>query len=66
VTLSLTVSPDGNSAVLDLQPVMSTDKNTTIQLHTESLRQAGFEAPANATLEVESGKSFRRTFTRRK
>jgi len=47
VTLALTVSADGRTATLQVQPISRADKKIRILLHTASLERAGFTAPAS-------------------
>jgi len=48
VTLALTVSTDGQTANLQVQPVTRADKKIRIFLHTASLTEAGFSVPSTA------------------
>ncbi|HEX7632255.1 MAG TPA: hypothetical protein VF388_08985, partial [Lacunisphaera sp.] len=57
VTLSLTVSIDGNDATLHIEPITPSEKSSRILLHTGSLRTAGFGGlPPGETLELAAGK----------
>jgi hypothetical protein len=48
VTLALTVSADGQTANLQVQPVTRADKKIRIVLHTASLAGVGFSVPSTA------------------
>ena len=67
VTLALTVSADGQTASLHVQPVNRADKKIRILVHTASLARAGFSAPASAkdgVIKVQPGQPVKLTFTR--
>ena len=69
VTLSLTVSADGQTADLKVEPISRSDKKTKIVLHTDSLTRAGFAAPANAKkglVEIRTGQPFALKFIKAK
>ncbi len=67
VTLSLTVSGDGNTATLKGEPIVRTDKPIKIVVHTASLEHAGFSAPPakDGTIDVPPGWPFTIVFKRR-
>lgn len=68
VTLSLTVSSDGKTATLAVDPIVRADKNPKIVLHTASLKKAGFEVNSTADrgrIELTPGKAFQQTFLRK-
>lgn len=67
VTLALTVSTDGKTATLQVQPISRADKKIKIVLHTRSLQLAGFTAPASAQdglIEIQPGQPFMLSFSR--
>ncbi|SDR84808.1 hypothetical protein [Opitutus sp. GAS368] len=58
VTLALTVSLDGRTATLKVEPINRADKKIRIVLHTASLEHAGFAPPASAQdglIEIQPG-----------
>jgi hypothetical protein len=58
VTLALTVSADGQTANLQVQPITRADKKIRIVLHTASLAQAGFAVPSttkDGLIEIQPG-----------
>jgi hypothetical protein len=68
VTLALTVSADGKTANLQVQPITRADKKIRIVLHTASLAQAGFTIPATAKdglIEIQPGQPVQLAFARR-
>ena len=67
VTLALTVSADGKTATLTVDPITRADKQIKILLHTQSLELAGFTTPAgtkNGVLAVVAGQPFALRLTR--
>jgi hypothetical protein len=67
VTLALTVSADGKTASLKVDPIIRADKQIKILLHTQSLELAGFTAPAGTkehVIEVVAGQPLALSFTR--
>jgi hypothetical protein len=67
VTLALTVSADGQTANLQVQPVTRADKKIRIVLHTASLAQAGFTVPATAKdglIEIQPGQPVNLLFAK--
>lgn len=66
VTLALTVSADGQTANLKVQPITRADKNIRILLHTASLRAAGFIIPVQEeTIPIQPGQPVQLAFARR-
>jgi hypothetical protein len=66
VTLALTVSADGKTATLNVEPISRSDKAIKIQLHTASLRAAGFEISSkDEAIELQPGQHFSQTFRRK-
>ncbi|HEY0865323.1 MAG TPA: hypothetical protein VGD97_14545 [Lacunisphaera sp.] len=69
VTLALTVSTDGKTATLRIDPINRTDRPGRILLHTASLRAAGFIIPASAKddlIDVQPGQPVSLTFAKDK
>ncbi len=67
VTLALTVSADGQTATLKVEPIIRTDKQIKILLHTKSLALAGFATPSttkDGIIEVVAGQSLTLNFKR--
>ena len=67
VTLALTVSADGQTASLQVEPIIRADKNIKILLHTKSLELAGFATPTDAkdnAIEVIPGQAISLNFKR--
>ncbi len=67
VTLALTVSADGRTASLSVQPVTRAGKKIRILVHTASLVRAGFTVPASAMndqIEMEPGQPLMLTLSR--
>lgn len=65
VTLALTVSADGKTATLQVEPITRTDKTIKIVLHTASLRSAGFAVSAKEeAIEIQPGHRVNLTFKR--
>jgi hypothetical protein len=69
VTLSLTVSADGQTAALKIDPITRADKKIKILLHTDSLTHSGFAAPSNTKdglVEIQPGQPVALSFTKAK
>jgi len=67
VTLALTVSADGKTANLQVQPVTRAGKKIRVVVHTASLAQAGFGIPATAKdglIEIQPGQAGNLTFAK--
>lgn len=67
VTLDLTVSTDGKTASLKVEPIIRADKNIKIVLHTKSLELAGFATPVgtkDSVIEVIPGQALSLSFAR--
>jgi hypothetical protein len=67
VILALTVSADGRTVSLRVEPITRADKKIRILLHTASLVRAGFAVPAAAKdglIELPTGQAFDLSFNR--
>jgi hypothetical protein len=67
VTLALTVSADGRTVALQVDPITRADKKFRIMVHTASLGRAGFAAPASAKdglIEVQPGQAISLSITK--
>jgi hypothetical protein len=67
VTLALTVSADGQTATLKVEPIIRADKQIRVLLHTKSLALAGFVTPStdkDGIIEVVAGQPLTLSFTR--
>lgn len=67
VTLALTVSADGRTATLKVEPITRADKKIRILVHTASLEHAGFVLPAAAkdgSIELPPGQSVNLSFAK--
>ncbi|WP_438479802.1 hypothetical protein [Oleiharenicola lentus] len=66
VTLALTVSADGKTATLNVEPITRSDKPIKIMLHTASLKNAGFTVSnKDESIELQPGQRFKQTYTRK-
>lgn len=66
VTLALSVSADGRTATLAVEPISRDDKVIKVLLHTASLKQAGFTVSSpDEIIEIQPGRRFTQTYMRR-